>query len=100
MYREHWEHGWAAWQWILMIVIGATFWAGLIAVVASLRRRPTGVTGPTAGFVAPPHRVSAEDLLAERFARGDIDADEFRHRLEVLRAHHYSPSGPSSADPG
>ncbi|MFJ6618920.1 SHOCT domain-containing protein [Kitasatospora sp. NPDC091335] len=31
-----------------------------------------------------------EQLLAERFARGEIDAEEYRHRLETLR----SVSGP------
>lgn len=27
-----------------------------------------------------------EQLLAERFARGEIDAEEYRHRLETLRS--------------
>ncbi|MEV7960483.1 SHOCT domain-containing protein, partial [Streptomyces sp. NPDC088141] len=27
----------------------------------------------------------AEDLLAERFARGEIDEDEYERRLTVLR---------------
>lgn len=26
----------------------------------------------------------AKDILAERFARGEIDEDEFRHRRELL----------------
>ena len=29
---------------------------------------------------------SAEAVLAERFARGDVDEQEYRARLEVLRA--------------
>jgi putative membrane protein len=30
---------------------------------------------------------TAEDLLAERFARGEIAADEYRERLAELRSH-------------
>ena len=38
----------------------------------------------------PPPRTPAspgtpEQLLAERFARGEIDEEEYRHRLAVLR---------------
>ncbi|MGF1661291.1 MAG: SHOCT domain-containing protein [Kineosporiaceae bacterium] len=29
--------------------------------------------------------MPAEEILRERFARGDIDAEEFRGRLETLR---------------
>jgi len=32
-----------------------------------------------------PARSSAEDILAERFARGEIDEDEYRSRLDALR---------------
>jgi putative membrane protein len=28
---------------------------------------------------------AAEDVLAERFARGDIDEDEYRRRMTALR---------------
>lgn len=42
-----------------------------------------------------------ELLLAERFAQGDVDAAEYRERLEVLRAHGDSGSrlSPRPADP-
>ena len=30
-------------------------------------------------------RTSAEDVLAERFARGEIDEQEYRSRLNALR---------------
>ncbi|MFB7123306.1 SHOCT domain-containing protein [Kitasatospora sp. NPDC056273] len=30
--------------------------------------------------------MSPEQLLAERFARGEIDAEEYRHRLDTLRS--------------
>ena len=44
------------------------------------------------GSQAPP-----EQILAERFARGEIDEDEFHQRMTVLRAeapHHPGPAGP------
>ena len=31
---------------------------------------------------------SAEEILGERYARGEISADEYRQRLEVLRRKH------------
>lgn len=33
-----------------------------------------------------PGRASAEDILAERFARGEIDEAEYQERLTTLRA--------------
>jgi putative membrane protein len=52
------------------------FWGALLAAgVYFIRRRPTGANaGP-----------SAEDLLDERYARGEIDDEEYRQRRVVLR---------------
>jgi putative membrane protein len=53
------------------------FWAlvivGVVAWVRYLGRNDRGSDAPT-----------PEELLAERFARGEIDEDEYRHRLDVL----------------
>jgi putative membrane protein len=40
-----------------------------------------GQPGPARG-----HTTSAAQILAERFARGEIDEDEFHQRMAVLRA--------------
>jgi putative membrane protein len=32
--------------------------------------------------------LRAEDRLADRFARGEIDEDDFRRRMALLREHH------------
>ncbi|WP_405009783.1 SHOCT domain-containing protein [Kitasatospora sp. NBC_01539] len=44
----------------------------------------------------PPERQAVppppEQLLAERFARGEIDADEYRHRLDTLRSGRNGPT--------
>jgi putative membrane protein len=60
------------------------FWGGLLAAAAFIRhRRPApAATGP------------AEMFLAERYARGEIDTDEYRRRQAVLREH------PDSDPPG
>jgi putative membrane protein len=51
------------------------FWGALIATgVYFIRGRPTHSTGGP----------SAEDVLDERFARGEIDEDEYRKRKVVL----------------
>ena len=34
-----------------------------------------------------PEGMRAEDRLADRFARGEIDDDEFRKRMTLLREH-------------
>ena len=58
-------------------VVVALVVLGLIALVRYLQ-----VTG---GRV-PEERVTPEELLAERFARGEIDEQDYRARLDALRA--------------
>jgi len=60
------------------------FW-GLLALggyllVRGVERRSTG---------APPDgRPSPEEVLADRFARGEIDEEEYRRRLATLLSRH------------
>lgn len=49
----------------------------LIALVVALLRRP--------GQSDQRQYVSLEKVLAERFARGELDADQYRQCLQVLR---------------
>lgn len=63
---------------------GLSFLLVLLAIAAAaifLVRRQT-TPAPTGSGA---HRASAEHLLATRFARGDIDEDEYLSRLSVLR---------------
>ena len=75
-----WQYGngMGGWGFGLMTVGNLLVWAlivvGVIALLRHLSRRGSGVPRPT-----------AEDLLAERFARGDITEQEYRGRLDVLR---------------
>lgn len=96
-------NGMGGWGYVLMTVTTVLFWAlviaGVIALIRYLSRRPgdtgtAGSTGSTGGGPAASARPAPEQLLAERFARGEIDEREYRHGLEVLRGEHHAPSTP------
>lgn len=77
-----WEGGWYAMIFgpLFMIV----FLAVLIAAVALLARWLGGPWhGPAPAHHTPQSRTSL-DILKERFARGEIDKDEFEERRRVL----------------
>jgi putative membrane protein len=81
-------YGWDGWGWggwILMTIAMVVFWAIVItAIVLGVRYVATATSQrdrPT------PDTNRAEDVLAERFARGEIDEDEFRRRMTALREH-------------
>ncbi|MDP9440485.1 MAG: SHOCT domain-containing protein [Actinomycetota bacterium] len=62
----------------VMMFSGLVFWAAIVALVAwALVRFFPGVQGA--------ERDSAEEVLRGRFARGEIDAQEYERSLEVLR---------------
>jgi putative membrane protein len=85
-----------AWAWGLGSLL---FWVliamAIFAVVRSFGRggqqpprqsyaggeRPYGQPGSPSGYATSP-----EQILAERFARGEIDEDEFHQRMAALRA--------------
>ena len=72
-----WWHGdWSWGAWFAMSTTMLFFWVLVIWVVFTLVR----------GMAAKPDHASAEDVLAERFARGEIDEEEFRKRRELLRS--------------
>ncbi|MEU6812902.1 SHOCT domain-containing protein [Streptomyces sp. NPDC046831] len=68
--------------WLAMALGMVLLWALLIGAGVLVFRslnRGSGQAPDSAGRPGP------EQLLAERFARGEIDEDEFRRRLSVLR---------------
>ncbi len=72
--------GAGGWWWMaLMMVI---FWGGLIWLAVALIRRPYRAV--QAAGSAPSARPTAQEILAERLARGEIEADDYRSRLDVL----------------
>ena len=78
------DHGVSGWGWFAMTVGMVVFWALVITGVVLLVRA-VGATSITPAPPPPP-----EQILAERFARGEIDQDEYHRRLATLRddAHH------------
>ena len=61
--------------WVMgFVLIGVLVWA--IVQATSRSREPAARTSAR----------SAEAILADRFARGEIDDDEYRRRLDTLRA--------------
>jgi putative membrane protein len=68
----------SGWGWVFMGVGSVLFWAALIVGIVVLVRHLNG--SPLGRNNWP----SAEDLLAQRFARGEIDETEYRQRLAVL----------------
>lgn len=73
---SHDMNGWAV---ALMIVSMVLFWSLLIFGVVNLVRYSSAGERPA----APP--LTTEQMLAERFARGEIDEPEYRGRFEALR---------------
>jgi len=90
-----WWHdgGWDAGTWFLMSLMMIMFWGGLIGLgvwlVHSLRSA-RGPAQPLPPPVRPSSTATADEVLAERFARGEIDEDEFKRRRALL--HSGSPS--------
>jgi len=72
---------WNTGDWVAMSLMMVIFWGLLVvAVVAFVRwSRRDAATSRTA---APPE--TAEQLLANRFARGDLDEEDYSRRLSVL----------------
>lgn len=72
-----------AWWPVFPISFGL-FWVAVAAGVFYLLRRRTAHTAATAAAAADPG-VRARSILAERFARGEIDEEEYHGRLAALR---------------
>jgi putative membrane protein len=84
----HNADGWGWLGWILMTVGMVALWALVItALVLAIRYLATS-RGSAPRPPSIPGQVRAEDVLAERFARGEIDDNEYRQRLALLREHH------------
>jgi putative membrane protein len=71
--------GMSGWGYALMTVSMVLFWAliifGVFALVRYLARSDRDGAA----------RLTPEQLLAERFARGEIDGPEYHERLDALR---------------
>lgn len=82
-------HGMGGWGFVLMTISQVLFWAliivGVVALVRYLSRRTRDMGSPGAS------RQTPEQLLAERFARGEISEEEYQRGLDLLRQRHSTP---------
>jgi putative membrane protein len=81
------HHGWDGpgsggswWPWILFPIL---FWGGILTLIAWIVTRLYPRSRGDDRHDAP--RDSAEEILRERFARGEITAEEYERSLEILR---------------
>jgi putative membrane protein len=75
-----WWHGteWSWWGWLAMGLSMVIFWVAVVVLVVLVLR-----AAPFAGTARQGTRP--EDVLAERYARGEIDDDEYERRSSRLR---------------
>jgi putative membrane protein len=74
---------WYWWGWLglaLMIIFWMLVIWGIVMVVRYLSSTRTAETSRREGPMSP------EDILRERLARGEIDADEYQTRLKLLQS--------------
>jgi len=76
------DGGWGSGDWLAMVLTMLVLWGGAVAVIVWAVR---AWTNPRSRDGEPKQPDSPDDILARRFALGDIDDAEFRDRLEQLR---------------
>ncbi|RSS79724.1 SHOCT domain-containing protein [Streptomyces sp. WAC06614] len=85
-------HGMGAWGWFAMsftqLIIWALILAAAVLMIRTFRQDTDGRVASDRGAVPS---ESAENLLAERFAMGEIDDEEYQRRLAALRSNARGP---------
>ena len=74
----------AGWGWILTAAAFTVVFAVVITAIVLAVRYLAGGHHGTQGAL---QTRSAEDILGERLARGEIDDPEYRQRMTALREH-------------
>ncbi|AJT69046.3 SHOCT domain-containing protein [Streptomyces chattanoogensis] len=92
------HHGAGGWGWMAMSIGIVLFWGLVITAGVLLFRalaRPAPRNGERTGWgpgPAPDRHPTAEQILAERYARGEIEDEEYRRRLATLRSAREGPA--------
>ncbi len=84
MHRD-WNDGWSGnWWWMGIMMIA--FWGGIIWIAVTLIRHTNHAPQLHAHGPVPavPARQTPQEVLAERLARGEIEPDDYRQRLDAL----------------
>jgi putative membrane protein len=80
MMNDWYHDGWGSGTWVTMALMMLAFWAVIAVLVVYAVR--------TLGHRPAPGEPSdeARRILDARLARGEIDAEEYNHRRELLRS--------------
>ena len=76
-------HDVSGWGWFAMSASMILFWALIITAAVLLFR---ALNRPHEHTHTPGAPQTPEQVLGERFARGEIDEEEYRRRLDALHA--------------
>ncbi|MEV7009175.1 hypothetical protein [Streptosporangium sp. NPDC051022] len=76
--------GYGIGSWLVMGITTILLWGLIIAGIVALLRYIGGGRQP--GWFTAGGRTRPDEILAERLARGEIDSEEYKQRLELLRA--------------
>jgi len=74
--------GWMMWLWGILLLAGIALLVLVAVRLSGTGRTHGGPPGPDAG------RTRAQQILDERFARGELTAEEYHERLRVLGEDH------------
>jgi putative membrane protein len=74
-------NGMGGWGYVFMTVNSLLFWGLVVTGIVALVRHFRGSQPTGSGLAA----VDPEQILAERYARGEIDDEEYQRRLDTLR---------------
>ncbi len=78
-----WQHtGIGIGGWIVMLIAMVVFWSVIVFGVVALVRYLVHHGGPAQSATGD----QAETILRERFAKGEINEDEYRAKLDLIRS--------------
>ena len=91
MYHDDWHGSMDGWWWIPMSLMMLAFWGGLLWLAVTFIRQQS--RKPAHGGIAPapapapvplPAPLTPQEILAGRLARGEIEPEDYRARLDAL----------------
>ena len=87
MWYSHGDLGWPGWT--LMVLSMVAFWGLVIWGVLALTRSGSDRS-------APAHSLTPQQVLAHRFAAGEIDADSYQRARSVLAGEDVTAPNPDA----